>query len=148
MDMRNEKKTLENAPNNIAEETEPSSSPNLLVEGKNMAQLIEGTENAKDKVTEKEPSLEGTPGKEPGGDVSSSMKVGGNNVVKESCPHAVKESSEETPVEDNSGGKKEDNKNDESIVPNEKEPEQQKEKVRTLDHLYACVCTYVYVRTL
>ena len=62
---------LENAPNNIAEETEPSSSPNLLVEvRKNLAELIfEGTENAKDKVTEKEPSLKGTPGKEPGGAV-------------------------------------------------------------------------------
>ena len=137
MDMRNEKKTLENAPNNIAEETEPSSSPNLLVEDKNLAELIEGTENAKDKVTEKEPSLKGTPGKEPGGQVSFVMKVGSNNVAKESGPTPAKESSEETPLEDNLGGRKEESKTDEAAVPNEKEQEQQREKVRTLDHMYS-----------
>nr|WEL12762.1 protein phosphatase 1 regulatory subunit 12 [Halisarca dujardinii] len=69
MDMKNEKRTLENAPNNIAEEMEPSVSPNLpTAEHKEaIAQLIrEDGERTKD--LEKEPP-EGVPESTPNSDV-------------------------------------------------------------------------------
>jgi ankyrin repeat protein len=121
MDMYNEKRTLENAPNNIAEETEPSTSPSLVPEGKEIIeQLIEGSENAKEKEREKEKKgkLEENSVKP-----SSTAKEGEEQEVKVSQPSRVKDS--QAAMESERETKKTDsNRNGEAAAPVEKQSQE------------------------